>query len=144
LTNVEIENYCCRDELGNCVPGDQDSDGSCLVTPLAGTFASIEGPPVVVPLWHLRRSAEIHLHADAVERFVADCAEAGEVMGDKIAITRDCWNKLAEKWRPRMRRHRSSNAIETMPCNGCGGGNAVQDVATARTPEAMEQAIINA
>jgi len=25
-----------------------------------------------------------------------------------------------------------------------GGGNAVQDVATARTPEAMDQAILNA
>jgi len=101
---------CCMDASGNCVHGMADVDGKCLATPLAGAFASIEGPVAIVPAWQLQRSAEIYLPTDAIAPFVADCAEAGEVMGDKIAIPRDRWNKLAEKWRSRMIRRSSSTS----------------------------------
>ena len=38
----------------------------------------------------------------------------------------------------------NSASIPTMLCSGCGGGNAVRDVARARTPAEMERAIAEA
>lgn len=35
-------------------------------------------------------------------------------------------------------------SVPVSPCSGCGGGNAVKAVAEARTPAAMDQAILDA
>jgi len=142
----------CRDSAGNCVPGMQDSDGTCLTTPLAGALATIEGPPAIVPTAMLLRSAELYLPDDAATAFVTECAADDDVMGDKIAITRDRWNALAKTWRPRMKRWTSSStatAVHTALCNGCGSSNTSRASgleamrnATPGTPE-YEQAMID-
>jgi len=37
-----------------------------------------------------------------------------------------------------------SESEESRSCSDCGGGNAVREVAVAKTPSEVEQAIINA
>jgi hypothetical protein len=39
---------------------------------------------------------------------------------------------------------KNTERVGVLGCSGCGGGNAVRDVAKARTPQQMEQAILDA
>lgn len=118
--SATLTNNCCRDANGKCVPGITDGDGNCLVTPLAGAFASIDGDAVVVPTWQLQRSAEICLPADDVAAFVAECVLAGDEEGDNITISRDRWNAVAKKWRPRMKRQRPTTTATNQYPHGLG------------------------
>jgi len=65
-------------------------------------------PPVVAPVWHLRRAAELCLPAEAREAFVAECIEAAEVVGDTYTMPRERFEAIRAKWKPRNRCHQPS------------------------------------
>ena len=138
---------CCRDLAGRCVPGTPNTNGSCLIAPLSATAIDAD-LTVAAPVWHIRRAAELNLPAEMREAFIAECMAAAEVVGDTYLMRGDRYMALGKKWGPKSRGRKTPDgnieSVETLPCNNCGGGNAVRDVAMARTPAEMERAILEA
>ncbi|MCL2647958.1 MAG: hypothetical protein FWD61_13255 [Phycisphaerales bacterium] len=62
-----------------------------------------DSPPIVAPVWHLRRAAELCLPAEAREAFIAECLAAAEVIGDTYTMLRERFDAIQAKWRPHSR-----------------------------------------
>lgn len=104
---------------------------------------------ITAPIFHLHRIAEICLPADAREKYVSECLAASSVVGTVYIMPREAFDSLRRKWRPLMRcpdssQNSNGEAVPISDCAGCGGGNAVRDIAQARTPQAIDQAILDA
>jgi len=122
---------------------------------------------VITKLYDIHRMAELYLPERLRDEYIRAVREAcTEIIGSQCFIHEDRFMRLRKEWGPKMRSSpspmaspkaitvggpitvlRENGEVETVPsapCNGCGGGNAVHDVAMARTPAAMEQAILDA